>query len=56
MTKINQKLKKQDVRNESCPEDRKEQRQFFFKEKPSNLTGVWNENNREIVTIKTERS
>ncbi len=29
MTKINQNLKKQGVRNESCPEDRNEQRQFF---------------------------
>jgi hypothetical protein len=34
MTKINQKLKKQGVRNESCPEDRNEQRQFFLKEDP----------------------
>jgi hypothetical protein len=32
MTKINQKLKKQGVRNESCPEDRNQQR-VFFKEK-----------------------
>jgi hypothetical protein len=30
MTKINQKLKKQGVRNESCPEDRNEQRRFFL--------------------------
>ncbi len=34
MTKINQKLKKQDVRNESCPEDRNDQAQFFLKKNP----------------------
>jgi hypothetical protein len=34
MTKINQKLKKQGVRNGSCPEDRNEQRQFFLKKNP----------------------
>jgi hypothetical protein len=33
MIKINQKSKKTGVRNESCPEDRNEQRQLFFRDK-----------------------
>ena len=33
MTKINQKLKKQGVRNETFPEDRNEHRQLIFRDK-----------------------
>jgi hypothetical protein len=33
MTKINQKFKKQGVRDQSCPEDCNEQQQLFFRDK-----------------------
>ncbi len=39
MTKMNQKLKKQGVRIESCPEDRNEHQQLIFKDKTLKFDG-----------------
>jgi hypothetical protein len=40
MTKMNQKLKKQGVRNESCPGDRNEHQQLIFKNKTLKYDGM----------------
>ncbi len=54
MTKLNKKLEKHGVRNESCPEDRNEKSTVAFLEiKPWNLTGVRNENDRVIETVRS---
>ncbi len=39
MTKMNEQLKKQGVRNESCPEDRNEHQQLIFLNKTLKYDG-----------------